>query len=65
MIATLLAWHWFPNAAYAAAWGVVAGGVAQLIFMLWAGGAKEWLAFAPGRLVWTPEMKEFFKALAW
>ena len=25
MIATLLAWHWFPNAAYAAAWGVFAG----------------------------------------
>ena len=37
MIATLLAWHWFPNAAYAAAWGVLLGGVAQLVFMLWAG----------------------------
>ena len=42
MIATLLAWHWFPNAAYAAAWGVLLGGVAQLIFMLWA-GAREGL----------------------
>src|SRR5580700_593764 len=37
MIATLLAWHWFPSAAYAAAWGVAAGGVAQLVFMMWAG----------------------------
>ena len=26
----MLAWHWFPNAAYAAAWGVALGGVAQL-----------------------------------
>ena len=42
MIATLLAWHWFPNAAYAAAWGVLLGGVAQLIFILWA-GAREGL----------------------
>ena len=25
MIATLIAWHWFPNAAYAAAWGVFPG----------------------------------------
>ena len=42
MIATLIAWHWFPNAAHAAAWGVLIGGVAQLIFILWA-GAREGL----------------------
>src|SRR5258708_6709493 len=30
MISPLLASHWFPNAAYAAAWGVLIGGVAQL-----------------------------------
>jgi putative peptidoglycan lipid II flippase len=61
MIATLIAWHWFPNAAYAAAWGVLAGGVAQLIFILWA-GAKEglWLKISWPR--WTPEIKEFFVA---
>ena len=41
MIATLVAWHWFPNAAYAAAWGVLLGGVAQLIFILWAGRARR------------------------
>ncbi|HEY5083696.1 MAG TPA: lipid II flippase MurJ, partial [Rhizomicrobium sp.] len=61
MIATLLAWHWFPSAAYAAAWGVTAGGVAQLIFMLWA-GRREGLHLRLVRLVWTPEVKEFFKA---
>jgi putative peptidoglycan lipid II flippase len=61
MIATLVAWHWFPNAAYAAAWGVTLGGVAQLIFILWA-GAREglWLTFTWPR--WSPEIGEFFKA---
>lgn len=61
MIATLLAWHWFPNAAYAAAWGVTLGGVAQLIFILWA-GAREglWLTFTWPR--WSPQIAEFFKA---
>ncbi|MES2471213.1 MAG: murein biosynthesis integral membrane protein MurJ [Pseudomonadota bacterium] len=61
MIAALLVWPWFPNAAYAAAWGVLAGGIAQLIFILWA-GAKEglWLRFTWPR--WAPEIKEFFVA---
>jgi len=61
MIVTLLAWHWFPNAAYAAAWGVTLGGVAQLIFILWA-GAREglWLRFTWPR--WSREVGEFFKA---
>jgi putative peptidoglycan lipid II flippase len=61
MIAALLVWPWFPNAAYAAAWGVLAGGIAQLIFILWA-GAREglWLRFTWPR--WTPEVKEFFVA---
>ena len=61
MIATLLLWHWFPNAAYAAAWGVFAGGVAQVIFILWA-GAREglWLRLTWPR--WSPQMKEFFIA---
>ena len=61
MIAALLAWHWFPNAGYAAAWGVTAGGVAQLVFMLWAGARDGlWLKLAWPR--WTAEIKEFFKA---
>jgi putative peptidoglycan lipid II flippase len=61
MIATVIAWHWFPNAAYAAAWGVLLGGVAQLIFILWA-GAREglWLRLTWPR--WSPEVAEFFKA---
>ena len=61
MIATLLLWHWFPNAAYAAAWGVFAGGVAQLIFIIWA-GAREglWLRITWPR--WTPQIREFFVA---
>lgn len=61
MIATLLLWHWFPNAGYAAAWGVFIGGVAQLIFIVWA-GAREglWLKIGVPRL--SPQMKEFFVA---
>jgi putative peptidoglycan lipid II flippase len=61
MIATLVLWHWFPNAAYAAAWGVFAGGVAQLVFIVWA-GAREglWLRITWPR--WTPQIREFFIA---
>jgi putative peptidoglycan lipid II flippase len=61
MIATLVLWHWFPNAAYAAAWGVFAGGVAQLVFIIWA-GAREglWLRITWPR--WTPQIREFFIA---
>jgi putative peptidoglycan lipid II flippase len=63
MIGTLVLWHWFPNAAFAAAWGVLIGGVAQLVFILWA-GAREglWLRISWPR--WTAEIKEFFIAFA-
>jgi putative peptidoglycan lipid II flippase len=61
MIATLLAAPWFPNAAYAAAWGVMLGGVAQLFFMLWA-GKRDGLSLRISIPRWTPEVKEFFKA---
>jgi len=62
MIATLLAAAWFPNAAFAAAWGVLVGGVLQFVFMLWA-SAREgvWLHLRFPR--WTPEIKEFFVAV--
>jgi len=63
MIATLLLWHRFPNAAYAAAWGVFAGGVAQLVFIVWA-GARDGLWLRPAWPRWTAEMKEFFVAFA-
>ncbi len=61
MIATLLLWQRFPNAAYAAAWGVFAGGVAQLIFIIWA-GARDGLWLRPSWPRWNAEMKEFFIA---
>jgi putative peptidoglycan lipid II flippase len=63
MIATLLMWRWFPNAAYAAAWGVLAGGFGQLFFMLWA-GRQHGLTLRISWPRWTPEIREFFKALA-
>jgi putative peptidoglycan lipid II flippase len=62
MIATLLASQWFPNAAYAAAWGLLAGGFAQLFFMLWAGG-RDGIMLRITWPRWTPEIKEFFVAL--
>lgn len=62
MIATLLMAAWFPNAAYAAAWGVTIGGVGQLIFMLWAARRDGlWLRLRWPR--WTPEIQEFFVAV--
>jgi putative peptidoglycan lipid II flippase len=62
MIATLLASRWFPNAAYAAAWGLLLGGFMQLFFMLWASG-RDGLSLHMAWPRWTPEIKEFFKAL--
>ena len=62
MIATLVCWRWFPNAAYAAAWGVLLGGFVQLFFMLWAAKRDD----LDLRIVWprwTAEVKEFFRAL--
>jgi putative peptidoglycan lipid II flippase len=62
MIAALLASPFFPNAAYAAAWGVLAGGVAQLAFMIWA-ASRHGLRLRFRRPRWTPEIAEFFRAL--
>ncbi len=62
MITTLLAAHWFPNAAYAAAWGVFLAGVLQLVFIVWA-AAKSHLHLHVHWPRWTPEMKEFLLAL--
>ncbi|HWA29552.1 MAG TPA: murein biosynthesis integral membrane protein MurJ [Rhizomicrobium sp.] len=62
MIATLLASKWFPNAAYAAAWGLLLGGFAQMFFMLWA-SKHDGLSLRIAWPRWTPEIKEFFKAL--
>ena len=61
MILTLLLAHSFPNAAYAAAWGVLLGGFGQLFFMLWAAG-RHGLRLRISRPRWTPQIKEFFIA---
>jgi putative peptidoglycan lipid II flippase len=61
MIATLLASKWFPNAGYAAAWGVLAGGLGQMFFMLWAAN-RDGLSLRIAWPRWTPEISEFFKA---
>lgn len=62
MIATLLCAHWFPNAAFAAAWGVALGGLTQLFFMLWA-AMRDGLSLHLAWPRWTSEIKEFFVAL--
>jgi putative peptidoglycan lipid II flippase len=61
MIVTLLLSSRFPNAAEAAAWGVVAGGFTQFAFMLWA-SARDGISLRIGWPRWTPEVKEFFIA---
>jgi putative peptidoglycan lipid II flippase len=63
IIATLLLSHYFPNAAYAAAWGVMIAGFAQLAFMLWAAG-REGVGLKLVIPRWTPQVKEFFVAFA-
>ena len=63
MIFALLAARYFPSAAYAAAYGVLFGGVIELVFMLWiAARAGLKLRFSIPR--WTPSMRGFLKALA-
>jgi putative peptidoglycan lipid II flippase len=62
MIGTLLASSWFSNAAYAAAWGVLIGGILQLVFILWA-ARRDGLSLSIELPRWTPEVAEFFKAL--
>ncbi len=62
MISTLILANWFPNVAYAAAWGVLLSGVLQLFFILWA-SARDGLTLRVAWPKWTPEIKEFFVAL--
>lgn len=63
MIGALLAAPYFPSAAYAAAYGVLFGGILELLFMLWmAARAGLVLRFTWPR--WTPKIREFLKALA-
>ena len=62
MTATLLLAQWFPNAAYAAAWGVFLGGVLQLGFIAWA-AARSHLRLSIHWPRWTARTKEFLWAL--
>ncbi|MGA7676632.1 MAG: murein biosynthesis integral membrane protein MurJ [Rhizomicrobium sp.] len=62
MMATLLLARWFPNAAYAAAWGVFLGGAVQLGFIAWA-AARSHLRLHIRIPRWTPQVREFLWAL--
>ncbi len=62
IIGTLLLSRWFANAGYAASWGVLLAGVAQLFFIVWAAArAQITLRLAWPR--WSAQMKEFLWAL--
>src|SRR5204862_6203993 len=58
----LLVVRWFPNAACAAADGVLAAGVFQLVFIVWA-AAREHVRLTPGRPRWGAQEKNFLAAL--
>ena len=62
MMATLGVGGWFPNVGYAAAWGVFLAGVLQLIFIVVA-ASRHGLHLRFTRLRWTPDMREFLRAL--
>ena len=62
MIATLLAARFFPNAAYAAASGVLLAGAIQYVFIIWA-AARSGLRLRLKLPRWTPEAKNFLGAL--
>ncbi|HVV65653.1 MAG TPA: murein biosynthesis integral membrane protein MurJ [Rhizomicrobium sp.] len=62
MIGTLLAARWFPNAAYAAAVGVLLAGFLQIGFIV-AAGARSGLRLRLTIPRWTPQTKNFLGAL--
>jgi putative peptidoglycan lipid II flippase len=62
MIGTLLSARYFPNAAYAAAYGVLIAGVLQLLFILWM-GARSGLVLHLRAPRWHAGIKEFAIAL--
>ncbi len=62
MIGTLLLARRFPNAAYAAAYGVLIAGMLQLLFMLWV-AMRAGLHLRLRIPRWRPEVKEFLIAL--
>jgi putative peptidoglycan lipid II flippase len=62
MIGTLLAARWFPNAAYAAASGVLLAGFLQIVFIVIA-AARSHLRLRLTWPRWNPETKNFMLAL--
>lgn len=62
MMVTLFLAPYFPSAAYAAAWGVFLGGVAQLLFIAVAAG-RQALRLRVHIPRWTPRVKDFMLAL--
>ncbi|MBV8978524.1 MAG: murein biosynthesis integral membrane protein MurJ [Alphaproteobacteria bacterium] len=62
MIATLKLVWLFPNAAYAAAAGVLIAGFVQYVFIVWA-AARSRLRLRLQRPRWTPEARNFLAAL--
>ena len=62
MIATLLMAGWFPSAAHAAAWGVLAGGVAQLALVGW-DAARSGLGVGLVMPTLDPATRLFFRRL--
>ena len=62
MVATLSLAGWFPNAAYAAAYGVLAAGFLELIWVMWA-AARSGLKLRLRWPSWSKRMGEFARAL--
>ena len=62
IVSALFLVRWFPNASYAAAWGVLAAGVLQLVFIVWA-AAREHVHLRPGWPKWGTQEKDFLRAL--
>jgi putative peptidoglycan lipid II flippase len=62
VITALLAVRFFPNAAYAAAWGVLGAGVLQLVFIVWA-AARDRVRLRFHWPRWGAREKDFLKAL--
>jgi len=62
IIAALLLVRWFPNAAYAASYGVLAAGVLQLLFIIWA-AARDHVRLRLGWQRWSVQEKDFLNAL--
>ncbi|HEY4545380.1 MAG TPA: murein biosynthesis integral membrane protein MurJ [Pedomonas sp.] len=62
MIAGLVSWQWFPTVGHAAAWGVLASGLAQFLLVWWAANRA---GVGPGlaRPQLDEDTRKFFRAL--